>query len=150
MCVINHGCANGSVGCSDNARCRMCLHHFYPSVITCDSNDLRQLNIGAAPTVCLSQHAVENELHKENVNLPRIVVSPEDLQHVQKYEMKIANENNADVVATVTLTRESRNKKRSYQKTQAEETKEMAYVKQNAIVNLNLFRKSIHIGMTNC
>ena len=89
------------------------LHHFHPSAITWDSNDLHRLKTWTAPTTHLSQCAVENKLHKENKNLPRIVSLPEDLQHVHNYEMKIENENNAHVIATVTLTRDSLNKKRN-------------------------------------
>ena len=46
--------------------------------------------------MCLSQCSVENELHKENINLPRVVSLPEYLKCVHNYEMKIANENNAN------------------------------------------------------
>ena len=60
VCAINHGCANGSAGCSDNTRHRTCLNHFHPSVIMCDSNDQHRLKIGAAPAMCLSQYIVEN------------------------------------------------------------------------------------------
>ena len=63
------------------------------------------MKIGAAPEICLSQCTVENEPHKENINLPRFVGFPEDLKNVHNYEMKIENENNADVVTTVILTR---------------------------------------------
>ena len=52
--------------------------------------------------MCLSQHAVQNELHKENTNFPRMVGSSEDFQHAHNCEMKIVNESNTDVVATVT------------------------------------------------
>ena len=39
MSSINRRHANGCAECSGNARCRMCLRDFYPSVITCDSVD---------------------------------------------------------------------------------------------------------------
>ena len=71
------------------------------------------------------------------MNLPRIMGLPEDLQHVHNYEMKIANENNTDIAANIIPTRESRNKNRSHQNTQAEEAKEIAYVEQNNVINLN-------------
>ena len=61
---INHGHVNGCTKCSNNARFRTCLHHFHPSVITCDSKDRHRLKIGAHPTMHLSQHTVENELRK--------------------------------------------------------------------------------------
>ena len=53
----------------------------------------------------LIQCAVENEQHKENINLPRVVGLPEDSQHAHNHEMKISNESNADPTATVTPTR---------------------------------------------
>ena len=87
MSSINHGCANGCVECSYNAIFRTWLHHFHPSIITCDSKDRHRLKIGAVPAMCLSKCAAENELHKENINLPRFVFLPEDLQHVHNYEM---------------------------------------------------------------
>ena len=43
------------------------------------------------------------------MNLPRIVSLPEDLKHAHNYEMKIENENNAQVVARANATRDSRN-----------------------------------------
>ena len=70
--------------------------------------------------MCLSQCVVENELHKENINLPRFVGLPEDSHHVHNCEIKTENENNIDVVATVTPTRESRKNNRRYQNIQAE------------------------------
>ena len=57
------------------------------------------------------------------MNLPRIVDLPEESQHACNYEIKIENESNADVVAIVTPTIESRNKNWSYQNLQAEEAK---------------------------
>ena len=107
MCAINYGHANGSAEYSDNARCRTCLHHLHSSVITFDSSDRHRLKIGAAPAMCSIQCTVENELHKENSNLPRIVGSPEDLQHAHICEMKIKNEINERVAATATPTRDS-------------------------------------------
>ena len=47
--------------------------------------------------------------------------------------MRIENESDTDTTATVTFARELRKKK---QNSQAEEAKEVACVKQNAIVNL--------------
>ena len=111
MCKINHGCANGSAEHSDNTRCRTCLHNFHPSVVAYNSKHRCRLKIGEAPTMCLSQCVVETELHKENENLPRIVGSPEDMQHAHNYEMKIEHENNTCVIATVTPKKDSRNKK---------------------------------------
>ena len=52
-------------------------------------------------------------MHKENINLPKIVGLLRYLQHVHNYEIKIVNENIVDIVEIATLTRESRNKKRS-------------------------------------
>ena len=63
-CAINHGHTNGSVGCSDNARHRTWFHRFHSIVIACDSNDRHRLKTGVDPAMCLSQHAVENELYK--------------------------------------------------------------------------------------
>ena len=54
---------------------------------------------------------------------------PKYSQHAHNYKMKIVNENNADASTIVTLTRESRNKKISYQNAQAEEAKEIVYIK---------------------
>ena len=39
---------------------------------------------------------------KENINSPRLMGFPEDLQHARNYEMKIENESNADTTVTVT------------------------------------------------
>ena len=74
------------------------MHHFYPSVITCNSNDRYRFKTGAAPVIGLSRHAAENETHKENINLPRFVG-----QRARNYDIKIENESNADAEATVTL-----------------------------------------------
>ena len=73
MCAINYGHANGSTEYSDNARHKMFLNNIYPIVITCESNYRHRFKIELAPIMCLSQCAVENELHKENINLPKIV-----------------------------------------------------------------------------
>ena len=87
--LIKYGCENGCVDCSNNVRFKTFLHHLHPSVITFDPNYRHRLKIRASPKMCLSQYAVENDLHKENINLPRFVGLPEDLQHVHNYEMKI-------------------------------------------------------------
>ena len=59
----------------------------------------------------LSQCSAENELRKENTNLPIFAGSPEDLQHARNYEIKIKNWNEVDTVATATPTTVSRKKK---------------------------------------
>ena len=110
MCVINNGYPNGSAEYSNNARHRTCLHHFHPSVITLDSKDRNRLKIRLDPTMCLSWHAVENNLHKENINLPIIMNLLEDLQHTHNFEIKIEKENNTHFVATITPTIDSQNK----------------------------------------
>ena len=61
--------------------------------------------------MCLRQYAVENELHKENMNSSRLVGLPGDLQHAHKYEIKIVNDDDAEVLVKAAPKRESRNKK---------------------------------------
>ena len=99
------------------------MHHFDPSVIMCDSGDRCQLKIGAAPTMNLNQCAIDNESYKENKNLHRFLGFQEDLQCVCNHDMKTQDDNDADVAATVTPARESRNNKRRCEHIQAEEAK---------------------------
>ena len=61
---------------------------------------------------------------------------PEESQCICNYDMKNGNDNNADDVATITSTKESRNNKRRNQNIQADEANEMACIEQNTIINL--------------
>ena len=88
MFVINRGLGNNFIDCANDKNVRICILHFHPSVHTCDDNGKHTLKIGSAPTMCLSKFSMENDAHKEDEHMRRIVGSTEDINYVHEYQMK--------------------------------------------------------------
>ena len=61
---------------------------------------------------------------------------PKDSQHASSCDIKKGNDNNAEVTATVTPTRESRSNEQRHKNDQSEEAKGIACIEQNDIFNL--------------
>ena len=55
-------------GYADIRNIRVCIYHFYPSVINANSNEYT-LKIGAAPVMCLTKFSLENDIYKEEKTL---------------------------------------------------------------------------------
>ena len=88
MLALNRGYKKNGMQCPNNKRIRICMHHFHPSVCTCDDNGKCALKIGANPTMHLSQFSMENDACKEDENMFRIAGSPEDHNCTHEYEIK--------------------------------------------------------------
>ena len=65
MSAINRGYEDNAPKPTENAVCRICTHHFHPSVIQCDDNGSYRLKNGAAPTLNLSKFSMVNECYNE-------------------------------------------------------------------------------------
>ena len=134
--AINRGYENGNyLGCADVYNIRICIHHFHPSVINFSSNECA-LKIGAAPTMCLTQFSLENDIFKEEKTLQRIVGSADDMEHIYNYEMRSKPVEIETFPCIVTSTREDRHDKRRCELAQTEKAKKTAYTQSNVIVNL--------------
>ena len=131
---INRGYENGNyLGCADIKNIRICIHHFHPSVINVSSNEYT-LKIGAAPTMCLTQFSLENDICKEEKTLQRIVGSADDMERIYNYEMRSKPAEIETFPCIVTPTREDRHNKRRYEFAQTEIKN--CLTQSNVIVNL--------------
>ena len=125
MSAINRGYENGNyLGCADIRNIRICIHHFHSSVINVTSNECT-LKIGAAPTMCLTQFSLENDICKEEKTLQRIVGSADDMERIHNYEMRSKPAEIETLPCIVTPTREDRHKKRRYELAQTEKAKKL-------------------------
>ena len=88
MLAVNRGYGNNVTHCANDKNVRICIHHFHPSVYTCNDNGKYTLKIGAAPTMYLNKFGMDNDAYKEDKNKPRIVGSPEDINYVHEHLMK--------------------------------------------------------------
>ena len=82
MLAVNRGCGKNVMQWPNDKRIRICMHHFHPSVHTCDDNGKHTLKIGANPTMHVSRFSMENEACKEDQNACRIAGSPKDHDHI--------------------------------------------------------------------
>ena len=76
---IIRGYENGRKEHSHARNVRLCIHHFHPSVIYRKYDGKHELKIGASPAVCLTKFSFDNDNHKENKTLSRIMGRAEDL-----------------------------------------------------------------------
>ena len=87
MKVIEHGYDGNSIKIKDNNDIRVCIHHFYPSVVECDSNNEIKLVTGASPTTCMTAFSMRNSEINEDKKLERIVGSTENLHTTYECEL---------------------------------------------------------------
>ena len=138
------GCENNNIKCPVNSPPRTCIHHFHPSVVTCDDNGKHTLMVGAAPTMCSCKFAMENDAYKEEKSLCRTVGSMEDTQHTHEHQLnknKKAHVVNAALV-TVAPARDQRNNKRRYEILQSEEAKKLTYMQENVMLNVHVLHET--------
>ena len=141
--VINKGCKEGECQLLDTYNTRICLHHFYPSVINEEENGKYVLKTGAAPTMYLTKFSMENDNYKENKNLQRIVGTPEDLQCVYDFNSKHSSNESCKKSSSISLnativtpTRESRTNKHRYEKVQLENKENAKKLNNDTICNI--------------
>ena len=84
MKIISLDYSNAFTKYSDTCNMRICINHFYPSVIVLNSDSKPSLKVGTAPTMNLIKFSMENENFKENKNLSGVIGAKEGSQDVHK------------------------------------------------------------------
>ena len=76
----------------------MCILHFYPSILVVHNTNKYKLKTDAVPTICLTNHSIENKEYKEINSLPRIVGSQQNIDFIDSYEAEMLSNHEKNTI----------------------------------------------------
>ena len=123
MIAISRGYEDGCVHILDSKNIQVCIHHFHPSIIECNSDGKYSPKLGASPTIYLTTFAMDNEQFKEDSRYNRITGYAEDIKHVSSCEIQNNNNLHDKILVLGTTERDIHNNKHHFEIIKAKESK---------------------------